>query len=348
MKRKRGGAVRRVLLSLLLIVVVATAITGGVLWHYYSRFVDSPLAIRGQQQTLDVAHGTSFKRIVGMLGERHLSAAPAWYWRVLAMRMRVVDKLNAGQYALKPGMKPADLLRHMANGQVVQYQFTLIDGWTFKQVRQALADAPHLEHLTGKLSNAQLMQKLGAPDTNPEGWFLPETYAYAKGASDLSLLKRAWQAMHEELDTQWQARAKDLPVKTPYQALILASLVEKETGQAEERARIAGVFTRRLERGMRLQTDPTIIYGMGDKYHGDITWKALRTDTPYNTYLHNGLPPTPIAMPGAAAIHAALHPAKGNALYFVAKGDGSGRHIFSATLAEHNRAVACSQLGRCR
>lgn len=345
MRHMQGGAVLRILLALVLFAVLAG---GGILWHDYSRFVHSPLAVRGQGQTLSIAHGTSFKQIVATLRHRKFSSAPALYWRLLAMRMHVVHSLDAGEYAVTPGMTPPTLLQHMAAGQVMQYSFTLVDGWTFKQVREALAKAPKLVHNSAALSNAQIMHALGASGENPEGRFLPETYAYVKGDSDMDLLKRAYQAMHETLAEEWKQRASDLPLETPYQALTLASLVEKETARADERSRIAGVFTRRLDIGMPLQTDPTIIYGMGDKYHGDITWKALRTDTPYNTYLHKGLPPTPIAMPGQPAIHAALHPAAGKALYFVARGDGSGRHVFSATLAEQNRAVACYQLKRCR
>lgn len=345
MKRVRGGAVLYVLLALIL---VAAAVAAGVLWHDYSRFVAAPLAVQGQEQTVEVARGTGFKQIVHTLREQKFSAAPALYWRVLAWRMNVVRSLGAGEYTVTAGMTPRILLEHMANGKVLQYPFTLVDGWTFDQVRAALAKAPKLKHDSADLSAAQIMQRIGTADENPEGRFLPETYAYVKGDTDLSLLKRARQAMHKELTTQWQQRASDLPFKSPYQALIMASLVEKETARGDERERIAGVFTRRLQRGMLLQTDPAVIYGMGDKYHGDITWKALRTDTPYNTYINPGLPPTPIAMPGSAAIHAALHPAAGKALYFVARGDGSGRHIFSATLSEHNRAVACYRSQQCK
>ncbi|HEX7338561.1 MAG TPA: endolytic transglycosylase MltG [Rhodanobacteraceae bacterium] len=344
MKHAHGGVLLRLLLGVVLFAILATA---GIVWHDYSRFVRSPLAIQGQHATLDIARGTSFKGVVDTVRERHLSSAPRWYWRVLATRMHVVNRLHAGEYALAPGMTPSTLLHDMATGKVVQHDITLVDGWTFKQVRAALAKAPELVHDSAGLSDAQIMQKIGAGDEQPEGRFLPETYAYVRGDTDLDVLKRAWQAMHKELASQWAKRAADLPLKTPYQALILASLIEKETAQPDERARIAGVFVRRLKIGMPLQTDPTVIYGLGDKYNGDITFKDLRTDTPYNTYLHKGLPPTPIAMPGAPAIHAALHPAEGKALYFVARGDGSGRHVFSDTLAQQNRAVACYQLKRC-
>lgn len=345
MRRAKGGVGLRLLLGLVLFAVIAAA---GIAWHDYSRFVDASLAVRGQGQTLNIARGTSFKQIIATLRERKLTSAPPLYWRALAMRMGVVSSLNAGEYALTPGITPPLLLKHMATGQVVQHNFTLVDGWSFKQVRAALAEESGLVHDSAQLSNAQIMQRVGAADKKAEGWFLPETYAYVKGDSDLDILQRSYDAMQKLLASEWKQRDQSVPLDSPYQALILASIVEKETARADERPRIAGVFVRRLERGMPLQTDPTIIYGMGENYHGDITWKALRTDTPYNTYLHKGLTPTPIAMPGQPAIHAALHPAKGAALYFVARGDGSGRHVFSDTLAAHNRAVACYQLGRCR
>lgn len=344
MKRMHGGVGLRLLLGVVLFAVIAAA---GMAWQQYSQFVNAPLTVRGDGQTLVIPRGTSFKKIVATLHARKLTTAPDLYWRALAMRLHVVDSLNAGEYALKSGMTPAVLLQHLAAGKVLQHDFTLVDGWTFKEVRAALAATPDLVHDSADLSAAQIMQRVGAKGKNPEGRFLPETYAYVKGDTDMDLLKRAYQAMQTVLATQWKQRDKDVPLTSPYQALILASIVEKETARADERPRIAGVFVRRLKLGMPLQTDPTIIYGLGDSYHGDITWKDLRTDTPYNTYLHKGLPPTPIAMPGKPAIHAALHPAKGHALYFVARGDGSGRHVFSATLTEHNRAVRCYQLKRC-
>lgn len=345
MRRVRGGAVARVLLGLVLFALMATA---GIFWRDYSRFVHSPLAVQSRGQTIDIAQGSSFKRIVQQLRARKLSAAPPFYWRILAMRMGVAKSLNAGEYALPPDITPQALLQHMAKGDVVRYRFTLVDGWTFKQVRAALARADKLDHDSAGLDDAAIMQRLDADGEEPEGRFLPETYSYVKGDTELGLLKRAHQAMQKTLQDEWQDRDADVPLESPYQALILASIVEKETARADERARIAGVFARRLEAGMPLQTDPTVIYGMGEAYHGNITWKALREDTPWNTYLHKGLPPTPIAMPGKAAIHAALHPASGKALYFVARHDGTGRHVFSDTLAKHNRAVACYQLKRCK
>lgn len=344
MNRARGGAVLRILLILVLVVAV---VAGGLLWHDFSHFSNAGLAVRGDNATVNIARGSSFKQIVHTLRARHLSAAPTWYWRMLAMRMGVTGKLHAGEYALSDQLTPRQLLENMARGKVVQHDVTIVDGWNFKQLRHHLDKTPKLVHDSAKLSDGQLMQRIGAAGEKPEGRFLPETYAYVKGDSDLDVLKRAHAAMGKLLATQWPKRDKDLPLDSPYQALILASIVEKETARSDERARIAGVFVRRLRLGMPLGTDPTVIYGMGSSYHGNIRKSDLEADTPYNTYLHAGLPPTPIALPGKAAIVAALHPAPGKALYFVARGDGSGSHVFSATLAEHNRAVACYQLKRC-
>lgn len=343
--RMRGGVKLRVLSGLILIALL-TAV--GIVWHDIEQFADTPLAVpdTGTAQSVDIPRGSSFHAIVDRLHRRQLTAAPDSYWRVLAMRMGVTAHLHAGEYALERGLTPRQLLAHMAAGQVVQHDFTIVDGWNIRELRAALASAPKLRHTVDSLSDEQIMQRIGAGTSEAEGQFLPETYAYTKGDSDLSILKRAYAAMQTYLDTQWSQRADGLPIDTPYQALILASIVEKETARADERARIAGVFERRLKIGMPLQTDPTIIYGLGTAYDGNIHKRDLKIDSPYNTYTHVGLPPTPIAMPGRPAIHAVLHPATGKALYFVARGNGS--HVFSDTLAEHDRAVACYQLKHCR
>ena len=343
--RTRGMAAWRVLLVLLLLAGIVTA---AVAWQDWSRFRDAPLAIPAEGITLDIPRGTGFKRIVAMLQERQLSAAPAIYWRGLAERMGVTGRLHAGEYVLAQGLTPQRLLDMLARGEVRQHHFTLVEGWTFRQLREALDRTDGLLHATQGLDDAAVMQRIGHPEEHPEGRFLPETYAFIKGDSDLDILRHAWQAMDQFLDTAWPQRDADLPLETPQQALVLASIVEKETGRADERPRIAGVFVRRLKIGMPLATDPTIIYGLGDAFDGNLRRRDLREDGPYNTYLRAGLPPTPIAMPGRAAITAALHPAEGRELYFVARGDGSGGHVFSASLTEHNRAVACHQLKRCR
>lgn len=345
MKRVAGGVVLKVLLGLILFAVLATL---GILWRDYTRFVAAPLAVPAAGSTLVIERGSSFRQIVAKLEQEKLSAAPVWYWRFLAERMHVTESLHAGEYALPRGMEPRQLLHMLAAGKVLQHKFTIVDGWTFAQLRAALNADKLLKHPGRELDDAAVMKRIGAGAEDPEGRFLPETYAFTRGASDLDLLKRAHRDMGKTLDKAWAGRADDLPIDTPYQALILASIVEKETARADERARIAGVFVRRLKLGMALATDPTVIYGMGSRYNGNISKRDLQTDTPYNTYMRSGLPPTPIALPGKPAIEAALHPAPGKALYFVARGDGTGRHVFSDSLAAHNRAVACYQLKRCR
>ncbi|GGY21977.1 aminodeoxychorismate lyase [Rhodanobacter panaciterrae] len=341
-KPMRGRVSPRALLLILLLALAGALVYG---WNDFSRFSNTPLNVTAQGDSIDVGRGTSFRNIVGELNQRNLSAANPLYWRLLAEQMRVAGKLHAGEYALAAGITPRQLLANMATGKVLQRNFTIVDGWTFGELRQALAKADKLDHNSASLDDATIMQKIGAPGEAPEGRFLPETYAYVKGDSDLDILKRAHVDMVKTLDALWPGRDKDLPLATPYDALILASIVEKETGRADERARIAGVFVRRLENHMLLQTDPSVIYGMGANYAGNIHKSDLTTDTPYNTYTRPGLPPTPIALPGKPALLAALHPAAGTELYFVARGDGG--HVFSSTLEEHNRNVDCYQRKRC-
>lgn len=342
-KPMRGRVLSRMLLLLVLLAAVGALIYG---WNDYTRFGATPLNVARQGDSIDISRGSSFKGIVGELRERGLSKANPWYWRLLAEQMRVAGKLHAGEYAIEPGLTPRQLLANMAAGKVLQRNFTIVDGWTFAELRQALTRAEKLNHDSAGLDNAAIMQKIGAGGEAPEGRFLPETYAYVKGDSDLDILRRAHAAMVKTLAELWAGRAKDLPLATPYDALILASIVEKETGLPAERAQIAGVFVRRLQDHMLLQTDPSVIYGMGARYAGNIRKSDLTTDTPYNTYTRPGLPPTPIALPGKPAIEAALHPAAGDALYFVARGDGG--HVFSSSLEEHNRNVDCYQRKHCR
>jgi UPF0755 protein len=341
--KMQGRAFWRILIVLVLLAAAGSIVFG---WLDYRRFVSAPLAVSAQSPSVDVAKGSSLRDVVGQLHEEHVTNTGPLYWRLLAEQLRVAGRLHAGEYALTAGMTPRDLLLNMAAGKVLQRNFTIVDGWNFHDLRQALAKADRLRQDGASLDDAALMAKIGAPGEMPEGRFLPETYAYVKGDSDLDILRRAHAAMGKMLDTLWAQRDKDLPLATPYDALILASIVEKETGRADERARIAGVFVRRLQTHMLLQTDPTVIYGMGDAYTGNIHKSDLTTDTPYNTYTRPGLPPTPIAMPGKPAIDAALHPAPGADLYFVSRGDGT--HVFSSTLDEHNRNVACYQLKRCQ
>ncbi len=325
-------------LAALLILLALLLAAGGVAWlvRDVRAFADAPLSVAAPARIV-VARGSALKAIAAQLERRGYTRAPTLYWRALAAWMGVTGRLHAGEYALAPGMTPRVLLQDMAAGRVVQHMFTLVDGWTFAQVRAALARAPELRHTLQHMDDAQATRALGIPAPGPEGWLLPQTYAYVLGDSDLDVLRRAYRAMQRLLAAQWPRRASGLPLRTPYQALILASIVEKETARPDERARIAGVFVRRLERGMKLQTDPTVIYGMGAAYHGVITRKDLETDTPWNTYVHAGLPPTPICMPGAPAVIAALHPAAGKSLYFVARGDGT--HVFSETLRQQDAAI---------
>jgi UPF0755 protein len=341
-KATKGGALAKLLWTIVLLIIV-----GGVAYgaYDYHRFASAPLHVTTPGESIDIARGTGFRNIVTDLQQRGVSDANGLYWRLLAEQMRVAGKLHAGEYAIDAGMTPRQLLANMAAGKVLQRNFTIVDGWTFAELRQALGHADKLMHESIGLDDATVMKKIGAAGEAPEGRFLPETYAYVKGDSDLDILKRAHGAMGKMLDTLWPLRDKDLPLATPYDALILASIVEKETGRADERARIAGVFVRRLENHMLLQTDPSVIYGMGASYTGNIHKTDLTTDTPYNTYTRSGLPPTPIALPGKPALLAALHPAPGTELYFVARGDGA--HAFSSTLEEHNRNVDCYQRKHC-
>jgi UPF0755 protein len=246
-------------------------------------------------------------------------------------------RIKAGSYELKPGASPLKLLTQLVRGEFAQESLTVIEGWSFKQMRAAIAAHPGLKHDTVALSDSALMAKISSDYALPEGLFFPDTYLFAKGASDMQIYKQAYAVMIRKLNDAWEARDPSLPYRTPYEALTMASIVEKETGQKSERGLIAGVFVNRLKLGMPLQTDPTVIYGMGDRYHGIIRKVDLLTDTPHNTYTRRGLPPTPISLPGAASLAAALAPERTDAVYFVARGDGSSQ--FSNNLSDHNRAV---------
>ena len=252
--------------------------------------------------------------------------------------------IKAGNYELPPGTTPISLLQKLARGEEALRALTLVEGWNWRQVRQALAKEEQLKHDAAALTDEALMAQLGRPGVAPEGRFFPDTYTYAKGSSDIALLRRAMHAMDRHLEAAWAQRAADTPLKSADEALTLASIVEKETGKASDRGQIAGVFVNRLRVGMLLQTDPTVIYGLGEKFDGNLRKRDLQTDTPWNTYTRAGLPPTPIAMPGKAALLAAVQPQATRALYFVAKGDGSSH--FSASLEEHNRAVNRYQRGQ--
>ncbi len=261
---------------------------------------------------------------------------------LLGRALKLEKQIKFGNYEITKPLSMYELLQIVNKGKVTQSDLTIIEGWTFKQFRQAINASTKLNHDSLILSDAEILQRIGATETHPEGLFYPDTYIYPTGSSDLALLKRAYQTMQRHLKEAWNKRDTSLPFENPYQALILASIVEKETGKKTDRGQIAAVFVNRLRKGMLLQTDPTVIYGMGEKFDGNIRKKDLLKDTPYNTYLHAGLTPTPISLPGKEALQATLHPDPSQALYFVARGDGTSQ--FSKTLIEHNQAVARFQL----
>ena len=291
---------------------------------------------------LSIEPGTTPRGVAQAVADAGVRIHPQalYLWFRLSGQAR---KIRAGSYEITPGATPRSILLMLVRGEETLRTVTLVDGWTFRQVRDALAKADALKPDTLGLTDDAIMTLLGRPGVSPQGRFYPDTYNYAKGSSDLAVLKRAMRLMDTRLAAAWAQRAPGLPITTPEQALILASIVEKETGRAGDRAMIAGVFCNRLRLGMPLQTDPTVIFGLGDKFDGTLHKRDLQQDTPWNTYTRPGLPPTPIAMPGDAALVAALHPATTNALYFVARGDGSSE--FSASLDEHNRAVNKYQKG---
>ncbi len=327
---------------LLGLMLLAASFAAAWVWMAYQDFVASPLSIPAAGLIYQVAPGASAGRVAAELAAAGVLAEPEhfrWYarWHDLAHRIK------AGEYRLEPGLTGPALLALLTEGRTIAHGLTLVEGWNFRQVRAAVAADDVLAQTLAGLSDAEVMNRLGYPDQHPEGRFFPDTYLFPRGTTDVEFLQRAYRRMQDELAGLWAERAPDLPLASPYEALILASIVEKETGAPDERGLIAGVFTRRLQRGMKLQTDPTVIYGMGERFDGNIRKADLREDTPYNTYVHTGLPPTPICMPGRASIRAALHPEDGAAVYFVARGDGS--HAFSETLEAHNAAVRKYQLG---
>jgi len=325
-----------VIVALLLLVVVLAA-AGYWLWQDYQRFRTTPLHISGEGLNYQVRPGTSLTAVANDLKSRGILRQPL-YLRALAKDLGVSNKIKAGEYLIPAGTTPMMLLETLVRGKVIEYSLTLIEGWNFAQALEAVRGHPMLvQTLPESLSTEQVMQRLGYQGQYPEGRFFPDTYLFPRGTTDAEFLTRAYERMQAVLAEEWEGRSENLPLKTPYEALILASIIEKETGLSEERQAVAGVFVRRLQKGMLLQTDPTVIYGMGDKFDGNIRKKDLTTDTPYNTYTRAGLTPTPICLPGRASINAALHPEEGDALYFVA--DGNGGHTFSRTLDEHNRAV---------
>jgi UPF0755 protein len=315
--------------------LLVLSFAGGWLWMDYQSALNQPTLV-DQTVYIEIEKGDSLNRIIDKLEEQKLAVKPFWF-KVIALQGNALKKLKTGEYELTPGLTVPQILALFVQGKTKQHAITFPEGWSFKEILHELEKNPNLEHSLSGVDLDSVMRKLKSDAQSPEGLLFPDTYFFEKHTSDLSLLKRAYDKMQLVLQQEWLNKAEDLPFKTPYEALTLASIVEKETGAAAERPLIAGVFIRRLEQNMLLQTDPTVIYGMGEAYQGDIKFKDLTTATPYNTYVISGLPPTPIAMPGREALNAVLHPEKGDSLYFVARGDGT--HVFSSTLKDHNMAV---------
>jgi UPF0755 protein len=329
----------RVSLTLVLILAGIAAFLGWDAYHYLSQ----PLPVK-HSRLIQVPRGMSLRALSQNLLAQGVIKKPryALYWNGYGRLSGASHRLKAGEYQIRPGMSPVKLLHTITNGEVYQHSLTIIDGWTFKQMMAAVESDKALSHHLQGDTPKQVMAAIGHTGIPAEGRFLPNTYDFPRGMSDIKLLRQAYHAMDKFLGKAWHKRGAGLPLDNEAQALALASIIEKETAVPAERPRIAGVFVRRLRKGMRLQSDPTVIYGLGSSYHGNLHRSDLRRKTPYNTYTRSGLPPTPICMPDQASIHAALHPASGKALYFVSKGNGT--HHFSATFAQHKRAVRKYQL----
>lgn len=303
------------------------------------RFLNSPMQVEASGAEFVVESGSSFRAVSDEL-ESLGYISSSFAFRTWARFTGQAAAIHAGDFHIDPGTTPAEFLDQLTSGEVILFSFTIIEGWNYRELLAALQANEHVVTTMTDEDWPAFLDELGATNTHPEGLFLPETYRFPRNSSDRDVLRLAYELLQEVLQEEWDGKAADLPISTPYEALILASIIEKETARVDERQRISGVFTRRLQKRMRLQTDPTVIYGIGPTFNGNLTRKDLRTDTPYNTYTRGGLPPTPIAMPGRAAIHAAVHPADGDELYFVATGLGDGSHAFSATKEEHDAAVA--------
>ena len=333
--------IRRLIAWLVVAGVAAIALATGVLYQY----AQTPLPLQvPPAKAFELKAGSSLRSIARQLVEAGVLTEPLRF-EVIARLQGDAGGIKAGSYEIVTAVTPLELLDKLTRGDVVQEQITFVEGWTLRQMRQAVGEHPHLRHDSSILSDAEFLERVGvAGYASGEGLFFPDTYRFNRGASDLDVLRQAREAMQKQLDTLWISRAPNLPFKSPYEALILASIVEKETGVGADRPLVAAVFVNRLRRGMKLQTDPTVIYGLGAVFDGDLRKTDLQRDTPFNTYTRAGLPPTPIAMPGFASLSATLNPPRSDALYFVARGDGTSH--FSTSLDEHNRAVDRYQRGR--
>jgi len=330
-------AVKKIIYFLLLTGLLTSLFLG----YKFHQFQTQPIQLDTDSALFTIYSGNTLRQVAQRLADKGYIIDPLMFIALSKLNDEKAH-IKAGEYKIKSTHSPQDLFQLFQKGNSIMYSFTIIEGWTFRQLLQAVKTDPVLVPTIDSTDNSSVMAKLGYPGKHPEGLFLPDTYHFPRGTTDISFLKRAYRTMQETLQTEWETRDKALPLQSPYEALVLASIIEKETGAAFERPLIAAAFIQRLNKKMRLQTDPTIIYGLGEGFDGNIRYKDLRKDTPYNTYIHKGLTPTPIALPGKDAIRAALHPAKSDAIYFVAKGDGT--HHFSKTLTEHNAAVTKYQL----
>lgn len=316
---------------LLMGLLAAIALSGWVAW-----FAWQPLPLPSAPLQFTITPGTSLKGLAAQLKKTGLLEEGIRF-RIIGRAMGYASRVQSGTYSIDKPLTPLELYGKLVRGEVTQAAILLVEGWNIREVRQELARHPQLDHKLVDMTDAEVLAEIGAEENHPEGLFFPDTYFFSPGSADIEILRRAYKIQHQKLNEAWETRSPGLPYKSAYEALIMASIIEKETGAAEERPLIAAVFINRTRKGMRLQTDPTVIYGMGASFDGNLRKADLQRDTPYNTYTRKGLPPTPIAMPGEAAIRAALNPARSDALYFVARGNGT--HVFSASLDEHNRAV---------
>ena len=328
------------MLKKILLIIAAFTLLALALAVYYFSKMDAEMnksMLLEKPESIVFSRGSSIRTLANQLVDKGLLADKK-YFLLWGKVNQQATRLQAGEYLINPGQTLAGLLEDITQGNVIHHNMTLIEGFTFKQLLAAIRKNTVITFVLDNLSDEEIMEKLGHKGEHPEGRFYPDTYHVSRGVTDLDILQRAYKTMQEILQSEWDKREEKLPFKTPYEALIMASIVEKESAIVEERPLIAGLFVNRLRKGMRLQTDPTVIYGIKN-YDGNIRYRDLRKDTPYNTYTRSGLPPTPIAMPGREAIHATLHPDKTKYLYFVAYGDGSGRHQFSKNLKDHEKAV---------
>jgi len=334
----RAASMLKFIKNLILLgLFVATALGAAFAW-----LVFSPIEMKNPPIDFHIAPGSGLRVAARQIAEAGAGLNP-WAFIVLGKLMRAEASIKAGSYEVGSGVTPLQLMQKLTRGDVTQTEIAFIEGWTFRQMRDRLDAHPDVRHDTTELSEAEILRRLNANELRAEGLFFPDTYLFSKRSSDLEVLARAYRAMQNHLGREWMGRAAGLPYRDPYQALIMASIVEKETGRDQDRPLVAAVFSNRLQQGMLLQTDPTVIYGIGASFDGNLRKRDLLADTPYNTYTRTGLPPTPIAMPGLASLQAALHPAQSQAVYFVARGDGSSQ--FSRTLDEHNQAVTRYQKG---